>query len=761
MVRVRATVSDDLRTITGTMELSADESVWLVDPLPQLPTPDDDVLRRRTFPGPVEQGLAHHTPLTAGSTWFSTVVPDRYGASGRVPGRGLFMNGLWHPQPVDHNGVAVVEWDVEITLPDHTVGVVNGQVGTHTVRWSGEADRIALAVVLEGRVVPVETTVGEVVLVERGPQRARRHARVTEAVQTAWQGPGAPHLVVVDTPSRRRLTRVGPGTLFLSDRAFRVSLGLWRYHLPVVQHGVLAAGLPIADPYSRDIAAAALAEEVRPDGNVEDLLGVFRWIPEIDALLYDGRLPFYSDVFTEVWPGDPVADDLAEVVAPTTPGRAVCTRVDSEHGPGTCAELGWGLAKGRTLADAAERAKVDPAQLEQWRRRPAPQSLSLSVADDASVAVVTRSQAEASEAGVVARAGAELISEPVVLDIDGERHTWVAPAGPGEWQVALPDDTEAVTLDPDHTLLQDTRVDDRWPSRWVPVFAFFPTELAITNRRFSGSASVALRKQYSTRWVWLGEVSRDPVNAVAVDVGGYRSFGPLQDRRSRPYMVWFGGGPALLDTRYRPVDGLATALGVYAGASWDTRVDPIFPRSGHRLAVGTTGGVVPGGERWGSVGGQAKGVVGRGRVAAVGSLSGTWASGGVLHRLPALGGGGALQALPAQAVVGQRRALVKTELRWEAVRYASVPGPLVWLSNVQLAGGLEAGTLASDGPGCVAAGPCRTDALGWTAGLVLTGDVAGVRPTLLGATVAGPLALSDPDLAPSYPQLYVRLTQPF
>jgi hypothetical protein len=37
------------------------------------------------------------------------------------------------------------------------------------------------------------------------------------------------------------------------------------------------------------------------------------WIPLVDYLLYSGSLPFYSEVFDETYPADPLADDPAEL----------------------------------------------------------------------------------------------------------------------------------------------------------------------------------------------------------------------------------------------------------------------------------------------------------------------------------------------------------------------------------------------------------------------------------------------------------------
>jgi len=760
-VGVRATVADNLQAVHGQVVVRGDD-VHLAMPLPELPIPEDDVLSRRTFPQAPQQGLAHLGPATDSIASFSTVMPRRYGASGMVPGRGLFANGIWHPQPMEGGELAVVHWVVEVTLPEGTIGVLNGKVGQGRLTWVGEADRLSLAVIPNGRATELDLEVGTVTLVERGPKRKKRQERLTQAVLDVWQGPGAPQLVVVDTPSRRRLVRTGPQVLYLSDRAFRVSAGLWKFHRQSVQKGILEAGLPLVDPWERDIAAAALALEVAPEGDVREALGWASWIPEIDALLYDGRLPFYSDVFTEIWPGDPVADDLGEVLDPTTPGAAICARLDERHGDGTCARLAWELIGGSSLEEAAEATDLDATVLRQWRRWPAAQSLVLDVDEEAGLATLTRATALAAESGRTSSTHG-LAAEPVVLAIGDQERVWEAPAGPGQLQLPLPPDVDRVQADPHGALLQDTRTDDRWPTRWVPTVAFFPTELALTNRRISAFASIYLREQYNTRWLFMGTASTDPINLVAADAGAFYSFGPLQDRRSRPYDVWFGVGPALLDPRFRPVEGNGLALGAWAGAAWDTTVDPIFPRSGHRLRVSGRGGFVPGTSLgWSGIGASASKVQGiGGRVAGIARVSGDLATGDVLHRLVPLGGGSALQAVTPQAVVGERRALLKSELRWQAIRFASVPGPLVWLSDVQLSGGFEAGALGADGASCPQAeASCAWRATGWTAGLLFTGDVAGVRPTHLGATVARPLTWSHEALAPgNVPQIYVRLTQ--
>ena len=289
------------------MVVSDGEGLRLVDLLSQLPVPTDDQDLRRTFPGDVETGWVHLDRPSASRSPFYAVLPRRAGAAGLVPGRGLFANGLWHPHPVRGTELEVVHWDVRVVLPPGVTGVLNGTVGRGELLWAGEAERLSLAVLTKARVTRVPMPVGELVIVDQGPPRARRTERLAATLETTWPGPGAPDVVVVETPLRRRLARTGPGMLFLSDRATRLTGGLWKAHLQSVRQGLVEAGLPLSDPWERGFAAAALTDpRTSEEGelDVRALLGWFAWIPQVDSLLYDGRLPFYADTFGETWPSD-------------------------------------------------------------------------------------------------------------------------------------------------------------------------------------------------------------------------------------------------------------------------------------------------------------------------------------------------------------------------------------------------------------------------------------------------------------------------
>ncbi|MEC8423252.1 MAG: hypothetical protein VX000_05715, partial [Myxococcota bacterium] len=142
---LEAEVRADLQSIVGEIVATDADGLRLVDALSRLPVPQDDVLLRRTFPFATELGWIDIRETHPGRYSFIALLPRRYGATGMVPGHGLFANGLWHPQPVARGAPATVDWAVRIRLPSGMTGVLNGVVGEGTLEWAGPAERLALA----------------------------------------------------------------------------------------------------------------------------------------------------------------------------------------------------------------------------------------------------------------------------------------------------------------------------------------------------------------------------------------------------------------------------------------------------------------------------------------------------------------------------------------------------------------------------------------------------------------------------------------
>lgn len=751
-VVLKAVLRPDLQTVVGTLSVEPDAELRFVDGLQRVPVPEDDQLRRYTFPGPVESGWLHLEQRTDTEWSFHAMLPRRYGASGTVPGRGVFLNGLWHPQPMQGESLALVEWDAEVSLPAGLTGVLNGAVSEHRVAWTGESEWLAFAALEDARIQQLELPVGSVTLVDQGPPRPRRDAYLATLIEEGWPGPQPPSFTLVETPSRRRLTRAGPGMLFVSDRALRVSGGLKVFHEDALLHGLMLAGTPLPRSFSRSLVAAALADAA-PAPDLREALGWFAWIPQIDSLLYSGRLPFYSEVFGEAWPGDPVEDDIRQVLDPVTPGRAITRRLDLRHGSGAAERLAWALVGGSGLAEACSAQGIPFPDLLAWKRRPPAQALSLTVevpSEGGATVVVTRA------------AGPRAPAEPIAIDVDEVTTVWEAGAADTEHRLSLVRAPHVAAVDPDGLVRQADRADDRWPIRWTPVAYLWWDDLAFAGGGLSAGGTLLLRKQYATRNLFGGTVAVSPQDSLRGSLRWTHLFGPLQDRRQRPYRWTVGAGPALLRPVYRPTDAGRVAAEVWTSLSKNTLVDPFFPRRGHRVGLGVNAGqILNSASRWLSVSSSAQGVVSAwGRLAVAGRVRGGVATGDVEHRLLPLGGSDGVQGLAAATAVGRGLLVGNAEVRLQPIRFASLPGPLLWVSDLQLGAGVDAGVLA-DAVGGAGELAERATAVGWTASLGGTGDLLGAYPMLLGLWVAGPIGVQPETLGTAPLQLYLRMRQAF
>jgi hypothetical protein len=117
--------------------------------------------------------------------------------------------------------------------------------------------------------------------------------------------------------------------------------------------------------------------------------------------------------------------------------------------------------------------------------------------------------------------------------------------------------------------------------------------------------------------------------------------------------------------------------------------------------------------------------------------------------------------VPAGQVVGSNQAVGMLEWRWAPIRNWSLWLPYLWLTELQVSGGVEGGwvgglvqegEISGTGDGALA--------LGWTAGLGIAGDWFGARPGLLTLTFARPVWTAGITEAPQL-QVYLRGTQAF
>ncbi len=746
-ISIEAVLYPRLDRLDGTLCWEGEAPAGYADYLGALPEPPDDRSALRTWPRAPSHGSVRWSHGEGSCLDFEAVLPDRYGV-GRVPGQGLFLPGGWYPVPMDADlQVLEATWSVDLHLPPGTVGALGDRAGEGLLRWHGVGERVGLAVIPGGRIEPLQGVDGSISLLSRRGFTRARQRWLQRSLEATWPVGKPLDLVVVDAPLMRRLTRAAPGMLLLSSRAFRVSPGLKHLHQGAVTAGLLEAGLAQALPEHRSrafVAAALTAQAMAETPSAEGLLRWFSWLPQIDELLYAGSVPYVSEVMGEPWPGDPVADDLLEVLDPRLPGAVVAGRAAAMGEP--VAQVAADLLAGGPPPEWLEAA--ESAVLMQDYK------------------IVVQRDGAGPRFLIQRDAASTAPSEPVVVAVDDERYVLDPIAGGHEVVLTLDEVPERVVLDPDGLLRQYDRANDRWPNRWTTVLSAFPTVWNLSSGRLEGYLALRFRRQHDTRWYYDSFVFRDEVDEIGARAAVGHSWGPLQDRRWRPYRLYVWGSGSVLDPDFRPTDRGRWAVDGGATIVWDTQVDWLFPLRGHRFTLSGHGGFVPSSpQRWAGLSVSASGVTSpHPRLALAGQarLGRSW--GEVEHRLQVLGGVDSLRSVPANLAVGHAKIVTRGELRVAPLRHISVPLGFAWLDEVQLSGGLEAGLLSGSlvEPGYGAAPPGGwIRAVGWTAGSFVVIDVLGGQPALAGLVLAGPITADPVSVAELSPNLYLLWEQAF
>lgn len=752
---IDAVVGDDLASVTGTLRLARTD-LDLVDPLAGLPAPADDLTLMRTFPG---------APATGEVTWWAT-GPGEWSFRARLPRRyddvgwtreALLANGAWYPQPTSaEEPLPVLDWSVRVRLPEGRTGALGDDADQGTLSWTGRADRVPLAVLRRARLTHLSGPWGSVSLLT--PGRARR-VLVRELDGALAAVVDAPiHGVVVEGKLRRRLVRPGPELAFLSDRAYRVTPPLQRFHRVAVAGGLAAAFAPQPDPFLRDLAGAWAGREhaERLAGiDAGRLLGFFRWVPQVHWLLTDERMPFYADVLERTHPSDRLRDDLTDLLQPHTPGTVVLAQLEDRWGGDAADAVGAAALAGATTSEAEAAADLPAGWLAAWRVPYPEQDWRIDVDRPAGTVAVSRE----------APTGAP--PETAIVRIDGIDHRFTAAPGDRRvWQ--LEGKPRQVILDPEGHLRQTSRLRDAWPERYMVTLSAGITSINATQGRVFGAATVGLRRAWDTHNLFRGTLYNSFSDLVAARVSWLHQRGPQRVGWTRPHQLTTWTGATLLNPGFAATDGLLPTLGAGMSYAWDTRVASDFPLRGHRVGAFVGAGVVPArAESWGSFGPFGLAVASphpRHAVAVLAQAS--VARTNVSHRRLGLAGATALRSLPALPAcptddgspcqeLFDAVAIVATEYRVAPLRNVSVPLPFAWGSELQLTAGLEAGV--GDG----ADGDAW--AVGATAGVTGIADLLGVEPYLGGLTVGWPLAwsgLSHVDQT-GWPEIYLRWGQEF
>ncbi len=694
-----------------------------VDPLASLPDPASATDSLRTFPGRPDRGVVRWEAASDGLT-FEAQLPRRFGDIGWSGNRArprVNANGGWYPQLLDAGRVVTAHWVVDVTVDDErseAIVVVNGAVGQGAVHWEGDADRAALAVIPGGRIH--QDRGSAVTIIDRPGPTPSSHRLGRRLLQASADsaGTGLPPVTVVQGPDLLHLARPAPGMVYLSDHAFRV-LWLFRpYHALGIRQALIEATTPLPGGWDRAFVADAQARALGAV-DLRKTLGWLTWNPVVDAILNDGSLPYYGDLFSEAFFDDP---ELLDRFEGRTPARAAARQLDDLLGPGAAlSEANRLLAGGEDHVPAALRRG--------WLARYDPDQDYDLVIEQGAVQAVTRTAAPGAAA------------EVVTLSIDGQTTPWLTAAGAD--QLAVPD-AKVVRIDPPGHVDESNRANNRWPARWDVILSGGAGGISPTQGNVDAWGELLLRPHGDTHNRGIGILDHDEQDLLGASIGYIYAFGPLLNRQVRSQRVIALVDGSWLDPAFRPTTSGFIAVGAYVGWTWETRLDS-QALSGHRYALQVSGGLIPGStDRWASAGASTTWLVElhpRHVVALRGKAG--WASGDVAHRLLPLGGAADLRSVPTSRYLGNEKLIANAEYRWAVFRNAQVPLPLTWFSELQLAPGIEWGsTWANDGSSAMA--------VGGSLGIHTISDELGARPTLFGVTLAAPLwtrTVADPDPA--------------
>lgn len=728
----------DLRTVRGTLRVEGLDGAEVIAALPHLPGPGDDLVALRTFPESPDRGRAMVEPVAPGLWSFETRLPRRFGDVGATR-RGLFANGWWTPAVRVDGRLALARWEVDLTVPDGVIAAVGGAWGLGRVRWAGEGERASLAAVRRPVITPLAD---QAALLTPGRPRRRlvrelRHAlAVAEAPAGGWRG------VVAEAPLRRRLARGGVGQAYVSDRAYRLTGPLARYHRVGVARGVLRGLTPVADPFARDLAAAGLVAEYAGalrGPSARRLLGWFSWLPTIDAILFEGTLPFHADVLEAAWPGDPVRDDLVEVFAPHVPGTAAHAQLVDGYGEAAALALGRGLRAGRSPEEAAAASGVPGALLAGWSRAMPAEDYALDV-DGEAIRVRRDAPPEAPGEVLVVRVG------------EAREVVHVGP-GPGAWTLPR-GGAGSIVLDPGRHTGQADRVGDAWPERFRITATGGVSTINLSDGWVAAGVAVALRRSGDNRNSGYLSLATGRDAWADATLAYTRRFGPPLSGLSRAHRVTLSASTALLNQRFADADDRPIIASGALTWSWTDRQGGLFPMRGWRAFASVGGGAAPGTpDGWISARANLTRLVPlHPRLVVAARLSAAAADSGVRGRLLSLGGPASMRSLPYGAQFGTTRLSAAVEVRGVPIRDASVPLGFGWGSELQLTAGLEAGRI--DGPEGTA------EVVGLTLGAAGVAETVGADPFLSGVTLAWPVWWRGLAAARG-PEVYLRWDQEF
>lgn len=741
-ITIEARIDPDLRVVRGTLTPHDLGDVDWIDPLRDLPVPEHELDRVRTFPGRPNQGRVRWSNDTQGRLAFVAELPRRRGDVGQAP-RGLFANGAWYPQPLRDGELPIVAWDVTVVLPPEAVGALGDQAGRVSLHWRGEAERASLAAYPRGHITELQGPTWRVTAVTRFPLRAQLRNSVEQLLDLAATPGLRDGGVLVEAPLPRRLFRPGAGLLYVGDRAWRVTpVFRWLHHREGIR-AMLTAWHDHPDPVVRGIAGALRVERVFRRGRAQQVRRTPSFLrnlrPVADAVLYSREMPYQSEIFDRVFTSDPIRDDLAERFLPTVPPAVIAAQLRDSLGHAAADDLAFRLARGQAVDVALAEVGLDPAWLSARRVPYQEQDYVLDVGD--------------TSARVVRVAPEDQPPESVVLAVDHD-HKRKTPAqrirldfgpGDGEQEVTLPEGHGRTRLDPDGHVAQVNTVDVRpAPLRWLISGAI--SGVNFSELFLSAYGAVAIRRADDTRNLVFVRMDTNQRVNLGAEVAYTRYFGPRTRLTRRLHGVTIGVDGAWLSDRFADNEGADVALGGRLSYTLDSRSSALFPREGARFTVGLAGGGIPQDGRT-YMRGQAT-VVGvtplHPRVVLASRVNAGIAATEIPQERLNFGGALGVRGIADREIQTNVQGVASFELRFVPVQRLGLPlAALTWIEDLQVTVGVDAGIgveqpLDAEGAAIADADLTRVGAVGATVGLGAIVNNFGVAPGAINLTLGLP-----------------------
>jgi len=739
---IEARIDPDLRVIRGVLHAEGLQDATWIDPLADLPVPEHELDRVRTYPGRPDEGTVRWSHDAQGHLAFVAELPRRRGDVGQAP-RGLFANGAWYPQPLVDGTLPIVAWDVTVHLPPEAVGALGDTAGRVSLHWQGEAERASLAALPEGRITTLQGPGWEVTTVTRFALRAQLRNSITQLMTLAAIPGVEDGGVLVEAPLPRRLFRPGAGLAYVGDRAWRLTpVFRWLHHREGIR-ALLSSWYDHPDPVVRGLAGTLRVERTARRGAAQQARrtpSILRDLrPVADAVLYSREMPYQSEVFDRVFSSDSIRDDLVERFAPGIPAPVLAAQLRDQIGHAAADELAHRLARGQDLDMALSAVGVAPGWLDARRRPYHPQDYVLQVQDD--VATVTRV------------APADQPPEVVVVAVDHDRKRKTPPQrtvlpfaeGDGHRTVELPARHGRVRLDPGGHVAQVSTVDVQ------PAPLRFLLSGAISGVNFSelflsAYGSVAIRRADDTRNLVFVRLDTNQRVNLGAAVAYTRYFGPRTRLTRRLHAITVGADGAWLSDRFAQNEGADVAMGGRLSYTLDSRSSALFPREGARFTVGLAGGGIPQDGRT-YVRGQAT-VVGvaplHPRVVLASRINAGLAATDIPQERLTFGGALGVRGIADREVQTNLQGVASFELRFVPVQRMGIPlAALTWIEDLQVTVGLDAGVgveqpLDAEGVAVADAGLTRVGAVGATVGIGAIVHNFGVAPGAINLTLGLP-----------------------